>query len=141
MRHYETGFLIVPNLPDDELETLIDQMASIVTKNKGEMEKIDRWGKRKTAYQIQKFNEAVYVFFHYTGEPDIPVELERQFKQKESVIRYLTLKKDLRENIRDKKKLAHRRAQRRKPIEEPKAPPAKPEKKPEEAAESKEKES
>lgn len=140
MRHYETAFLVAPNLPDEEVETLVDQMASIVSKNKGKMEKIDNWGKRRTAYQIQKFGEAVYVIFHYIGEPDIPAELERQFKQKESVIRYLTLKKDMRDNIRNKKKSPPRRAQRRRPIEEPKAPPAEAEKKPVAAAESKEKE-
>ena len=123
MRHYETAFLIAPNLPDEEVESLIDQMAAIVSKNKGKMEKIDNWGKKKTAYQIQKFSEAVYVFFHYIGEPDIPNELERQFKQKESVLRYLTLKKDMRENIRDRKKPAPRRDARRRPPEAKAEPP------------------
>jgi len=140
MRHYETAFLVAPNLPDEEVDNLIDQMASIVSKNKGKMEKIDKWGKRRTAYQIQKFDEAVYVFFHYIGEPDIPAELERQFKQKESVVRYLTLKKDMRDNIRNKKKTPPRRAQRRKPIEEPKTPPAESETKPDAVDNSKEKE-
>jgi small subunit ribosomal protein S6 len=140
MRHYETAFLVAPNLPDEEVESLIEQMASIVTKNKGEMEKIDNWGKRRTAYQIQKFTEAVYVIFHYIGEPDIPTELERQFKQKESVIRYLTLKKDMRENIRNKKKAASRRAPRRRPIEEPRVAPVEPEKKVEAPGEKEEKE-
>ena len=87
MRHYETAFLIAPNLPDEEVESLIDQMAAIVSKNKGKMESVEKWGKRKMAYQIQKFEAAKYNIFNYQGEPDIPTELERKFKQKEAVIR------------------------------------------------------
>lgn len=135
MRHYETVFLVAPNLPDEEVESLVDQMASIVSKNKGKMESVEKWGKRKMAYQIQKFEAANYVIFHYQGEPDIPTELERQFKQKEAVIRYLTLKKDMRDNIRDKKKPVHRRPARRRAAEEQKAPPVEKETSPEAVAE------
>lgn len=140
MRHYETAFLVAPNLPDDEVENLIDQMASIVSKNKGKMESVEKWGKRKMAYQIQKFEAANYVIFHYQGEPDIPTELERQFKQKEAVIRYLTLKKDMRDNIRDKRKPVHRRPARRRAAEEQKTPSVETEKAPEKAAAEEEKE-
>lgn len=135
MRHYETVFLVAPNLPDEEVESLVDQMASIVSKNKGKMESVEKWGKRKMAYQIQKFEAANYVIFHYQGEPDIPTELERQFKQKEAVIRYLTLKKDMRDNIRDKKKPVHRRPARRRAAEEQNAPPVEKETSPEAVAE------
>lgn len=104
MRQYETAFLISPNVPEEETEKIILQMADIVSQKKGKMIRQDVWGKRKLAYTIQKFEEAVYVFFHYEGEADIPTELERRFKQTESVIRYLTVRKETKEVVRKKEK-------------------------------------
>ena len=122
MRPYETAFLIAPNLPDEEADTLIEKMAGIITKKKGKMINTDKWGKRKLAYPIQSFEEALYVFFQYEGEPNVPAELERNFKQTESIIRYLTVKLDERENIHRKKKAKTRAAaveeERISPVEE-----------------------
>ncbi len=108
MRLYETTFLIDPTLPEEEAEQLIEKMAGIVTEKKGKMINVDKWGKRRLAYPIKKFEDAVYVFFLYKGDVDIPTELERNFKQTESVIRYLTIKIEERENIRRLKKGASR---------------------------------
>lgn len=103
MKQYETGFLISPSLSDEEREKLVLQMAQIVSKKKGKMLKEDNWGKRKLAYPIKKFDEAFYVFFLYEGEPDVSSELERRFKQTDAILRYLTVRKEQRENIRRKK--------------------------------------
>lgn len=108
MRLYETTFLIAPTLPEEEAEQLIEKMVGIVTEKKGKMINVDKWGKRRLAYPIKKFEDAVYVFFLYKGDVDIPTELERNFKQTESVIRYLTIKVEERENIRRLKKGASR---------------------------------
>ncbi|GAG60870.1 unnamed protein product [marine sediment metagenome] len=94
MRIYETAFLIAPNLSEEDTEKLIQQMADVIPAKKGKMIHVDKWGKRKLAYQIKKFEAAYYVFFLYKGEADIPSELERRFKQNEAVIRYLTVKKE-----------------------------------------------
>jgi len=94
MRYYETAFLIAPDLSEEDTENLISQMGEVVKKKKGRMIGVDKWGKRKLAYPIKKHDSAFYVFFYYEGAPEIYAELERQFKQKESVIRYLTLKKE-----------------------------------------------
>lgn len=104
MRQYETAFLISPNVPEEEREKIILQMADIVSKKGGKMIKQDIWGKRKLAYPIQKFEEAIYVFFHYEGEPGIPTELERRFKQTEPVLRYLTVRKETEEVVRKKRR-------------------------------------
>ena len=79
-------------------------MVEVVSKKKGKMINEDRWGKRKLAYPIKKFEEAFYVFFLYEGDSDIPFELERRFKQSEAILRYLTVKKEPKKSIRRKKK-------------------------------------
>jgi small subunit ribosomal protein S6 len=94
MKQYETGFLISPNLTEEETDSLILQMAEVVSRKKGKMLKEDRWGKRRLAYPIDRFEEAFYVFFHYEGEHDVSSELERRFKQTDTVLRYLTVKKN-----------------------------------------------
>jgi small subunit ribosomal protein S6 len=104
MRQYETGFLISPNLTEEETDKLILQMAEVVSRKKGKMLKEDRWGKRKLAYPINKFEEAFYVFFHYEGEYDVPSELERRFKQTDTILRYLTVKRESKEHIKNMKK-------------------------------------
>lgn len=104
MTQYETAFLISPNLEEEETEKVITQMAKVISEKKGKMINEDRWGKRRLAYPIKKFEEAFYVFFHYEGDSEIPFELERRFKQTEEVLRYLTMKKSQKENVRRKKK-------------------------------------
>jgi small subunit ribosomal protein S6 len=104
MQLYETGFLLAPNLSDEETEKLLSQMAEVVSQKEGRLVRQERWGKRRLAYPIKRFGEAFYVFFHYEGRPDIPVELERRFKQSDTVLRYLTLKKDPQATLRRKKK-------------------------------------
>lgn len=103
MREYETVFLISPNLTEEEAKGLITQMADVIAKKKGKMVNKEEWGKKKLAYPISKFEEAFYVLFRYEGESEIPAELERRFKQADTVIRYLTVRKETRENIRRKK--------------------------------------
>jgi small subunit ribosomal protein S6 len=108
MRQYETGFLVSPNLTEDEAEAIIQQMAEVVTQKHGRMSRVDKWGKRRTAYQIKKFHEATYVFFHYESGPEVPVELARRFRQMDTILRHLTLVKETQLNVRKKKKAAGR---------------------------------
>lgn len=104
MRQYETVFLISPDLSEEETESIILKMAEVISKKKGKMINKEEWGKKKLAYPIKKFEEAFYVLFYYEGEPDILTELERRFRQTDAIIRYLTLRKETKENIRGRRK-------------------------------------
>ena len=112
MTQYETTFLLSPNLEEEEAEKIIVQMVEVVSTKKGKMINEDRWGKRKLAYPIKKFEEAFYVFFLYEGDSDIPFELERRFKQSEAILRYLTVKKEPKKSMRRKKKAVSREKER-----------------------------
>ena len=104
MRQYETGFVLSPALSEEETGQFIQTMADIVAQKSGRMVKQDVWGKRKLAYPIKKFNEGQYVFFLYEGPGDISTELERRFKQSDAVLRFLTVKRDERDQGPRKKK-------------------------------------
>jgi small subunit ribosomal protein S6 len=133
MRQYETAFLIAPNLPEEDNEKLISQMAEVVSKKKGNMINVDEWGKRKLAYPIHKFEEAYYVFFLYEGDPSIPVELERRFKQTETIIRYMTVKNELKESDKKRVRAPAKKKKEAAAVKEEKSPKEKEE--PEEAFE------
>ena len=104
MKIYETGFLLAPNLSEDDTEKLITQMADVIAQREGRLIKQEKWGKHRMAYSIKRWSEAYFVFFHYEGRPDIPLELERRFKQTDSVLRYLTLQKEAKDPTRRKRK-------------------------------------
>jgi small subunit ribosomal protein S6 len=104
MRQYETGFVLSPTITEEETTHFIQQMADIVVQKKGRMVKQDIWGKRRLAYSIKRFQEGIYVFFIYEGPGDVSAELERRFKQSDAVIRFLTIKKDERDQARRKRK-------------------------------------
>lgn len=105
MNQYETAFIIAPNLSEEETSALIHQMAEVVSAKKGKMIKQDIWGKRKLAYPIKRFQEGFYVFFTYEGTPAVVAELERKIKQTDSIIRFMTIKKDPRGMVKGKKKV------------------------------------
>jgi small subunit ribosomal protein S6 len=112
MSQYETGFILSPTLSEEETTQFIQQMAAIIPQKKGRMVKQDVWGKRRLAYTIKRFGEGVYVFFTYEGPGDISGELERRFKQSDAIIRFLTVKKDLRIQARKKRKRSAEEAAR-----------------------------
>lgn len=110
MRQYETGFVLSPGLSEEETEGFIKQMAEVIAQKKGRMVKQDVWGKRRLAYPIRRFHEGTYVFFLYEGPGDVSQELERRFKQTDSVIRFLTVLKDPKDLYRRKKRAAREAA-------------------------------
>lgn len=104
MNLYETGFLIAPNLSDEESEAFIQQMAEVIAARNGKLIRTEKWGKRRLAYRLKKHGEAGYVFFHYEALPDAAQELARRLRQSESVLRYLTVRKEDAPNVRSKRK-------------------------------------
>lgn len=104
MRQYETGFVLSPTLSEEETTQFVQQMAEVVAQKKGRMVKQDIWGKRRLAFPIKRFQEGVYIFFTYEGAGDISTELERRFKQTDSVIRFMTVLRDPRDLIGRKRK-------------------------------------
>jgi small subunit ribosomal protein S6 len=104
LRQYETGFVLSPALSEEETTQFIQQMAEIVAQKKGRMVRQDVWGKRRLAFPIKRFQEGLYVFFTYEGPGDVSAEMERRFKQTDTVIRFMTVLKDPRDLVRRKRK-------------------------------------
>ena len=94
MRRYETIFIASPTLTDEQSDELVKQFEGIIAEQGGELLKTDKWGRKKLAYEIQKFSEGYYTLFEMNAGPTLVAELERRFRNHDSVIKYLSIRMD-----------------------------------------------
>ncbi len=94
MKRYETLFIVQVDLPEDELNGTIERYKTIVTVLKGTIIKIEKWGKRKLAYEIKKQTNGFYVLIDYVGKRTVIEELERNFKIDDKILKFMTIMKD-----------------------------------------------
>jgi len=89
MRNYEAMLAINPQLEEEELPSLIEKVKKIISNGKGEVTNINTWGKRRLAYEINDFTEAIYVVIKFNAIETSISEFERVLKLEEKIIRYL----------------------------------------------------
>ena len=92
MRHYETTYILRPNLGEEQFTEIIDRTNAIVQGDKGSVIDVDRWGMKKLAYEIRKETQGYYVYMNYAAPGSTIQELERIFRIDDRVLRYLTVK-------------------------------------------------
>ncbi|QZY55121.1 30S ribosomal protein S6 [Crassaminicella profunda] len=90
MRKYETMFILKSNLEEEKRNAVIEKFKGIVEAN-GEIEKVEEWGNKKLAYEINKMNEGYYVLMNFKSGIDVPKELDRNFRISDDVMRHLTV--------------------------------------------------
>ncbi|MDA8333515.1 MAG: 30S ribosomal protein S6 [Peptococcaceae bacterium] len=86
-RKYETMFILRPELEEPQQTALIDRFSNLITENGGEIVKVDRWGKRRLTYEIDKLREGYYVVIKFTGDTELEKELTRVYRITDGVIR------------------------------------------------------
>src|SRR3954464_3818060 len=94
MRNYEIMFIVNPNANEDEIDKINSQIESIVTSGGGQIQKIEKMGKRRLAYDIDKHREGFYVLFVISANGDIIKECERRLRVMDAVIKYITVRTD-----------------------------------------------
>jgi len=92
MRHYETIYIINPNVPEEDYGEVIKKFNDLIDKKKGVIVKIEEWGKQKLAYLIKRFDKGSYILIEYCGDPGLTRELERDLKLDDRVLKYQTIK-------------------------------------------------
>jgi small subunit ribosomal protein S6 len=93
MRKYETLFVLKANTDEESRAALIEKFTGII-KSDGEVTKVDEWGTRKLAYEIEKLNEGYYVLVDFKASSELPRELERNFRISDDVLRYVVINKE-----------------------------------------------
>ncbi len=92
MRHYETTYILRPNLGEEQFTEIIERTNAIITDDGGTIIDVDRWGTRKLAYEIRKETLGYYVCFNYAAPGSSVHEMERIFRIDDRVLRFLTIK-------------------------------------------------
>jgi len=93
MRKYEAVYIISPTLDEEAVKAIVEKFSGLVSQY-GELEKVEEWGRKKLAYEVQDQKEGYYVLMNFSANSEFPEELERNFKISEGVIKYLVVKKD-----------------------------------------------
>ena len=94
MRQYETMVLLSPELTDETVEEKISGFEKKVTERGGEVLNVDRWGKKRLAYPIQRQRHGIYFIVKYHSEPEVVAEMERDMRIDEETWRYMTVRMD-----------------------------------------------
>jgi small subunit ribosomal protein S6 len=117
MRIYEIMFIVRPDVPEEDLDKLIAQFEGIVTSTGGKVQKAEKWGRRRLAYEVKRCREGQYILFTIECDPPTVKEFERRLKVVDAVVKFLTVRVDqeLKRLAKVKKKRELRAARRRKP--------------------------
>jgi len=88
---YETLFIINPEIGDGEITQTVDIIQDVITAGGGTILKIDKWGKRQLAYEIQRKREGYYVLMYFQAPTQLLVELNRRYKLTDTILRNIVL--------------------------------------------------
>jgi small subunit ribosomal protein S6 len=92
MRHYEMMIILDPGLEENTVQPSLEQFLTVVTNGGGSVDKVDVWGRRRLAYQIEKKSEGIYAVVDMVAEPGSVRELDRQLGLNEAVLRTKVLR-------------------------------------------------
>ncbi len=94
MEKYETISIIRPNVSEDNIAAISAKTADIITKEGGEILRVDQWGLKQLAYPIKKEPTGYYVYTVFSGNGAAIDEMERIFRIDDNVLKYMTIKLD-----------------------------------------------
>jgi small subunit ribosomal protein S6 len=115
MRVYEELFIVKPDAPEEEVDAFTEQVKELIVAGQGTVEKADKWGTRKLAYRVQKYNEGIYVLIQFSAPSDLVKEVERRMRVTDLVIKFITVRIDEKAKKIEKRKKARAKRAARKP--------------------------
>ncbi len=97
MRKYEVIFIMKP-MEEEATNAIIEKFEKLIADNGGKVEKIDRWGKRRLAYEIKDCVDGYYCLFYVEAEPAVVAEVDRVMKINDQILKHMIVKSDEDEN-------------------------------------------
>ena len=93
MRKYEVIFIVKP-LEEEATNAVIEKFENIIATNGGTVDKIDRWGKKRLAYEIKDTADGYYCLFYITAEPAVDAEVDRVMKITDEILKHMIVKEE-----------------------------------------------
>ena len=91
MRKYEIIFIVRP-MEEEATNAVIDKFKNLIAKSGGTIDKEDRWGKRRLAYEIKDCMDGYYCLFYATCEPACVSECDRVMKITDEVLKHMIVR-------------------------------------------------
>ena len=92
MNKYETVFIIDPSIEAEEIERVIEDTQNLISGSGGTVIKVDKWGKKRLAYEVKGNRDGYYVLVDFEAEPQFIQRLGRYYGLTEEIIKYMTLR-------------------------------------------------
>lgn len=94
MRRYELMLVLRPDAPEDRISAVLEKTTRHVTETGGQIVKAAPWGRRRLAYQVDRYRDGSYHIIHFDAPPEAIVDLERTLLITEEVLRHLVVRVD-----------------------------------------------
>jgi small subunit ribosomal protein S6 len=126
MRVYEELFIVRPDATPEEVAPLVEQLKGIITADGGTLDKQENWGTRRLAYKLKKLSEGQYILLVFTAKASTVHEIERRLRVNDMVIKFITVRIDVKMKRVEKRKKAREKRAARKPVAPAPSPSAAP---------------
>ena len=93
MRKYEVIFIVKP-MEEEATNAVIDKFTKLITENGGTIDKEDRWGKKRLAYEIKDCTDGYYCLLYVTCEPECVTECDRVMKINDELLKHMIVRSD-----------------------------------------------
>ncbi len=114
MRIYEELFIVKPDAPEEEVDGFVEQLRGQLTGTGATVDKVEKWGKRRLAYKVDKYREGSYVLLQFSANAETVKELERRLRVSDVVLKFLTVRIDQSlKRLEKRKKARDKRAAKR----------------------------
>lgn len=94
MPYYETVFIARQELTETQVKKMTEDFSKILKDNGGKIHKEEQWGLRSLAYKIKKNKKGHYTLIESEASGEAVIEMERQMRLHEDVLRYLTIREE-----------------------------------------------
>jgi len=93
MNKYESIFVLSALMEDEKIQEIITKVKTLI-ETSAQLEKVDEWGKKRLAYEIDDQKEGYYTLVQFSAAPEFPTELERIYKITEGILKYLIVRRE-----------------------------------------------
>ena len=92
MANYESVLIARQDLGASQINSIVEDLSNVITKEGGEVVRVDNWGLKNLAYRIKKNRKGHYVVLNIAAPASAIAEYERVMRVNEDIIRYMTIK-------------------------------------------------
>jgi small subunit ribosomal protein S6 len=93
-RDYELGFILNPEVNEEQTGAVLTRISQIVTNYDGQVVRVNQWGRRRMAYPINHNRDGYYIFMDMILTPETVAELDRTLQVSEDVLRHMIIRRD-----------------------------------------------